>query len=178
MKTRELINQLNEFLFLEQGQVALYQMMARAAPTRHQRLGLLRLAAIEEEHVRNINGLLLTIGGKVQGLPEFMESQWGYWLSRMGLSALISGTRILANWETVLRGAVLGEEKAISSYRQLLRQVRDREIEAILWFNLIDEELHACWLEFCATQRGKKTIVANIMVREPGQPAREAEKNE
>lgn len=178
VKTKELISQLNEFLFLEQGQVALYQTMAAQAPDRHQQQGLLRLAAIEEDHVRNISGLLVTCGGRTSGLPAFMASQWGYWLSRMGLTALISGTRLLADWETVLQGAVLGEEQAISAYRQLLDRVRDPELQAVLWFNLIDEELHACWLEFCAAQRGKKTIVANIMVREPGQPAREAEKNE
>lgn len=137
MQRDKLIHKLNWFYSLEAEQVDLYNNQAKQTEDPFLRQVLYRVAAIEQQHVRNIGeeivkqGASPTIIGDV--LAHVIGRAAGRLTGEMGPSAL-------------LRLNIMLEEKAMSEYSDLIGRVsNDAGLTQVLRQNLIDEDLHTKW---------------------------------
>lgn len=144
MKLEHLVAKLNWFYSLETNQVDLYKTQSRDAGDPHLAAALLKFAEVEQGHVENIRGLINHLGARPTVLGEVMGELTGILAGK--LSSIIS-------WEKTLNFDIAIETKAISDYHALMKQVDEPEIKDLLLRNMIDEELHTCWMkEFIAKQ--------------------------
>lgn len=137
MEREALINKLNWFYSLELQQVDLYTAQARAAEDIYLARTLARIAAIEQQHVDNIAAEIRRLGGKPTRLGDVIAPLLG---KAVGTITGAAGT------EAVLKTDITLEEKAMKDYKDLiLRAGGDPGLFAVLWDNLIDEDLHTAW---------------------------------
>ncbi|MBC7325967.1 MAG: ferritin-like domain-containing protein [Moorella sp. (in: Bacteria)] len=136
MDEKALMRSLNWFYSLEVEQVDLYRTQARAATDIYLQQVLTRVAAIEQEHVLNLEAEIRRRGATPTRLGSVIAPLLG----------TAAGT--ILNWtrsRTVLWANITLEEKAIADYKRLILKVAERSLFDLLWSHLIDEDLHTAW---------------------------------
>ncbi|MBE3572192.1 MAG: ferritin-like domain-containing protein [Moorella humiferrea] len=136
MEEKELIRSLNWFYTLEIEQVELYQTQARAATDIYLQQVLRRVAAIEGEHVINLEAEIRRRGANPTRTGAVIAPLLG----------VAAGT--ILNWtdtRTVLWANITLEEKAMADYKRLILKVAEKPLFDLLWSHLIDEDLHTAW---------------------------------
>jgi len=131
-----LIRRLNWFYSLEIEQVGLYTTQARAATDVYLQKVLMRLAAIEQQHVINLEEEIKRRGVTPTRLGAILAPLLG----------LATGT--ILNWTNtriLLKANITLEEKAMADYKKLILNVGEEHLSELLWSHLIDEDLHAAW---------------------------------
>ncbi|MCL6635942.1 MAG: ferritin-like domain-containing protein [Peptococcaceae bacterium] len=137
MRTETLIARLNWFYSLELQQVDLYSAQARSVDDIYLARVLARVAAVEQQHVENIAGEIKRLGGVPTKLGGAVAPLAGR-LAGALTGAL--GPRIM------LKANISLEEKAMKDYKNLIVKAGgDPRLFAVLWDNLIDEDLHTAW---------------------------------
>ncbi|WP_258358549.1 ferritin-like domain-containing protein [Moorella sulfitireducens (nom. illeg.)] len=136
MHKKDLIRSLNWFYTLEIEQVDLYQTQARAATDIYLRQALTRIAAIEQEHVINLEAEIRRRGATPTRTGAVIAPLLG-----VAAATVLNWT----NTRTVLWANITLEEKAIADYKGLILKVADKPLFDLLWRHLIDEDLHAAW---------------------------------
>jgi len=133
-----LIQKLKWFYVLELNQAELYTAQRKKVTDRYLQKVLEHLAEIEYQHVGNIVKLLKDLGAKPAGVTDLLGPIFGK----------IGGQLMpLAGLTNMFTANVLLEQKAITDYKDLIKQVKDsnQELAALLWSHLVDEDLHAAW---------------------------------
>lgn len=143
---RELEKNLNWFLILEINQVQLYKAQAHQVEDTYLREALNHFARIEQNHVENISTLLRQAGGDVGWVSAAYESPWGKQFARLGMEGIMSVVD-MAGEDKLLSLAILGEQRAIADYKNLIEKTTEPWVLEVLWPNLIDEELHSGWMK-------------------------------
>lgn len=141
---------LNQFLFLEEGQVVFYSTLAEKATHEELNRGLKRLAAIEANHVKNLKEKIVFYFPEDNPLNPVRTTAVGVGLNLFGSSVGIA--KGIVGLKNLIKAGALAETKAISEYRQALTKIQDPELRDMLWDHLIDEELHLLWLNEQAKQ--------------------------
>lgn len=137
MQRDTLIAKLNWFYTLELQQVDLYTAQAQAVEDIYLAKVLARVAAIEQQHVDNIAAEINRLGGEPIELGDVIGPIMGR----------VSGTITGALGPVMLLKADIAlEEKAMKDYKDMILKVgEDPRLFALLWDNLIDEDLHSAW---------------------------------
>ncbi|HHV71916.1 MAG TPA: ferritin-like domain-containing protein [Clostridia bacterium] len=139
MEPDKLIQWLNWFYSLEQSQVELYATQAKSAEDPYLAQALERFADIEQDHVDNIAAFIKNLGGKPTSLGDVVAPIVG-----KTLGTLLN----LSNVNLMLKINIVLENKAMSDYKDLIKKVEtNSELSSVLWANLLDEDLHSCWME-------------------------------
>lgn len=136
LEEKDLIRSLNWFYTLEIEQVDLYKSQARAATDIYLRQVLTRIAAMEQEHVINLEAEISRRGATPTRLGAIIAPLLG----------VAAGT--ILNWtntRTLLWANITLEEKAMADYKRLILKVAEKPLFNLLWSHLIDEDLHAAW---------------------------------
>lgn len=132
-----MINRLNWFYSLEMNQVELYTIQSKKVDDIYIKKVLERVAEIESGHVQNIGEKIRELGGTPTLLGEMLSPVTGK----------IAG--FLTAWPgiiTVLKADIALEEKAMKDYKDfILQSGNDVNLFALLWSNLVDEDLHTSW---------------------------------
>lgn len=136
LQEKDLIRSLNWFYTLEIEQVELYQTQAQAATDIYLRQALTRIAAIEQEHVINLEAEIRRRGATPTRTGAVIAPFLG-----VATGAILNWT----NARTLLWANITLEEKAMADYKRLILRVADRPLFDLLWNHLIDEDLHAAW---------------------------------
>lgn len=132
-----LLAKLNWFYSLEINQVEMYKTQSRKTRNPHLKLALKKFADIEQGHVENIRELIEKMGHN----PTFI----GETAAEMTGKAAGTMTGFVSRDKTLKFNIAL-EKKAISDYKNMLKQVDNPAIREVLWSNMIDEELHTAWM--------------------------------
>lgn len=150
-----LLDLLNKFLFLEEGQVVLYSTLADKAPNEELNQGLRRLTAIEATHVENLKEKITLLFPQKDPANPLRTTMVGAGLDIFGGTVgIVKGVVGLKN---LMKAGVFAETKAIAEYRQALTKIKNPQLRDMLWEHLIDEELHLLWLDK-QTDSSKRTV--------------------
>lgn len=137
MQRDTLIAKLNWFYTLELQQVDLYTAQAQAVEDIYLTKAFTRVANIERQHVDNIAAEIKRLGGEPTKLGDVIGHITGK------VAGSITGA---LGPVMMLKADITLEEKAMKDYKDLLlRAGDDPHLFAVLWDNLIDEDLHAAW---------------------------------
>jgi len=138
MNKDRLFAKLNWFYSLELNQVDMYTAQATAVNDPYLSKGLTRVASIEQQHVDNIAAEIRRLGGEPTRLGDVVAPILG---KTLGTLTGALGSSIM------LRTDISLEKKAMSDYQDMILAVgNDPRLSAVLWDNLIDEDLHMSWL--------------------------------
>lgn len=151
LKVEQLVAKLNWFYSLELNQVDLYKAQSRDADDPHLAVALLKFAEIEQGHVENIRELIERLGASPTIIGEVMGELTG---------TLAGNLSRIVSWEKTLNFNIAIETKAISDYQALMKQVDEPQIKNLLLRNMIDEELHTCWMKEHLTKQEYKVLPA------------------
>ncbi|MCL6639281.1 MAG: ferritin-like domain-containing protein [Firmicutes bacterium] len=137
MQREALIARLNWFYSLELQQVELYAAQAKAAADIYLAKALARIAVVEQQHVDNIAAAIRRLGGEPNRLGDVAAPLIGK------AAGTLTGSLGAA---VMLKANIALEEKAMKDYKDLiLKGGDDPRLFAVLWDNLIDEDLHTAW---------------------------------
>lgn len=146
MKTTDLIKALNWFLFLEKGQVAIYDAQQSHLADLYLINAFKSFRDVEAEHVKNITQKIQELGGDPSEFIEIAGHPIGEVLIEYG--ALGIGT-LLPNIgvDKMLKTNITVEKRAQKDYFNLIKKVDHSDTADLLWHNVIDEEMHTYWME-------------------------------
>jgi bacterioferritin len=136
MDQQALMRSLNWFYSLEVEQVDLYRTQAQAATDIYLQQVLTRVAAIEQEHVINLEAEIRRRGATPTRLGAVIAPLLG-----MAAGTVLNWT----NTRIVLWADITLEEKAMADYKRLILKVAEKPLFDLLWDHLIDEDLHTAW---------------------------------
>lgn len=137
MHKDDIITRLNWFYSLELEQVDLYTTQAHTVNDIYLSKALARVATIEQQHVDNIAAEIKRLGARPTRLGDIIAPLLGTAAGAL-TGALGSGVLLKAN--------ISLEEKAMKDYKNfILKAGDDPRLFALLWDNLIDEDLHTAW---------------------------------
>lgn len=146
MKTLELIKALHWFLFLEKGQVAIYDAQQSHLADVYLINAFKRFRDIEAEHVKNITQKIQELGGDPGEYVEIAGHPIGELLIQYGGHGV--GTTLQAiGVDKMLKTNIAVEKRAQKDYFKLIKKVDNTETADLLWHNMLDEELHTYWME-------------------------------
>lgn len=139
MNKKQLISKLNWFYSLELNQVDLYMAQSKAFKDSYESIVFERTAWVEQQHVENIGDTIKELGGRPTKFGSIVSPIIGR----------IAGKAIsLFGVEVTLKANILIEHKAMKDYTDLINSIRDEygeELEKILKYNLVDEDVHTAW---------------------------------
>lgn len=134
---KAIIQKLNWFYSLELNQVDLYSAQSKSVQDIYIKRTLERVAAIEEQHVKNISDMIRQYGGTPTAVGEAIAPFTGK------ITGNITGWAGLKN---LLKADIALEQKAMADYKDfILQSSSDPALFDLLWRNLIDEDLHTAW---------------------------------
>nr|RJQ28855.1 MAG: ferritin-like domain-containing protein [Peptococcaceae bacterium] len=137
MNKKEIIARLNWFYSLELSQVDLYTAQAHAMEDIYLAKTLARVAAIEQQHVDNMAAEIKRRGAEPTWLGDAVAPLMG---KAGGTVAGALGAKAALEINIVL------EKKAMEDYKDFIGCVdSNNHLFNILWYNLIDEDLHTAW---------------------------------
>lgn len=140
MHEETLIKKLNWFYTLEKTQVENYLAQSKAMDDKYLKSALQRVALIEEKHVDNIQGIIISLGHTPTLLGDVLSPIIG-----MSMGKLLGLTEIT----TMMKLNIKVEAKAATDYAALINQLSesggDRGILHTLRLNMVDEDMHSSW---------------------------------
>lgn len=138
MDTNGILLRLNWFYTLECEQTQYYLTKAKQSEDSYIERVLLLTSEVEAEHVKNISDWIVRLGGQ----PTHLGEELGTWF---GTTAAYFSH--LSGIDRMFEVSILLEEKAMSDYREMIKQVDNWELVQTLWNNLIEEDLHCSWFK-------------------------------
>lgn len=135
-----LLDELQLFASFEVLQSTLYKRNVNAVSTAHWRNALRRFVDVEEGHVDRLRYWVHELGGEplvaMDGAVRILGSLGAQALEVMGI-------------DEVIRVGIAVENKASRMYNDLLGKYStdDSLLSQMLWGNLVQEEMHALWLQ-------------------------------
>lgn len=133
-----LLLRLNWFYTLENEQVRFYLTKAKQSEDSYDERMLLYASDVEAGHVRNIAEWIYRFGGQPTDLGEELGKLFGTVVGKLdGLTGI----------DRMFAVSIFLEERAMSDYRAMIREVDNWELTQTLWNNLIEEDLHCSWFK-------------------------------
>ncbi len=138
MQQQEIVAQLQYFYSLERQQADMYTSQGRQQADRYLAEVFRAFADVEQLHAERVATLLRQISGSATVVGGTLGQLTG---RATGWTSAMTG---LAN---LLRLDIALERKAMSDYQHFLLRAGDPPHLAVLWTNLVEEDLHAAWME-------------------------------
>ncbi|MFZ5640551.1 MAG: ferritin-like domain-containing protein [Bacillota bacterium] len=140
MDLKKLLSRLNWFYSLEVTQVDNYLAQSKAVDDPYIAAGLERIALLEQEHVNNLSGIIISLGAKPSIISDILSPLFG---TAMGK---VLGTTDVA---LMLQTNIKIEAKAATDYYKLIRELEsgnyDQGMLRTLQYNMVDEDFHSSW---------------------------------
>jgi bacterioferritin len=140
LELKKLLAKLNWFYSLEVTQVDNYLAQSKTVDDPYIATGLERIALLEQEHVNNLSGIIISLGAKPSIISDVLSPLFG---TAMGK---VLGTTDLA---LMLQTNIKIEARATTDYDKLIRELEagnyDQGMLRTLQYNMIDEDLHSSW---------------------------------